>query len=54
MHVWRAPVYAWNSIRRLLGVKNYLNNYIAIYNHLTSFCLRVNLASRTYLGLRII
>ena len=27
--VWRAPVYVSNSHPRLLGVKNYLNNYFA-------------------------
>ena len=40
-------------IPRLLGVSNYLNNYFAMYTHLTRSRIRVELASRTFLGLRI-
>ena len=39
---------------RVLGVRNYLNNYIAMYTRLTRFCTRVELASPAYLGLGII
>ena len=42
-----------NHIPRLLGVKNYLNNYFA-YKRLTRFRIRVKLASPAYLGLGII
>ena len=38
----------------LLRVRNYLNNYFAMYTHLTRSRIRADLASRTYLGLRII
>ena len=36
------------------GVKNYLNNYFAMYTWLTRFRIRVELASPAYLGLSII
>ena len=38
----------------LLGVRNYLNNYFAMYKRLTHSCIRVELASFDYLGLGII
>ena len=41
-------------IPRLLGVKNYLNNYFTMYKRLTRFRIRVILASPAYLGLGII
>ena len=40
-------------IPRLLGVKNYLNNYFA-YNRLSVSLTLVELAAPAYLGLRII
>ena len=40
-------------ISRLLGVKDYLNNYFAMYKRLTSSHIYVELASLTYLGLGI-
>ena len=36
IYVCRAPVYAWNSHPRLLGVNNCLNNYFA-YKRMTRF-----------------
>ena len=39
---------------RLLGVKNYLNNYFAMYTYLTHFRIRVEHTSPAYLGLSII
>ena len=41
-------------ICRLLGFKEYSNNYYAIYKRLTRLCLRVELASPAYLGFGII
>ena len=41
-------------IPRLLEVKNYLNNYFAMYTCLTRVRIRVELASPAYCGLRII
>ena len=41
-------------IPRLLGFKNYLNNYYAIYKRLTRSRIGVELASPDYLGLGII
>ena len=41
-------------IPRLLEIKNYLNNYFAMYTCLTRFRIRVNLASPAYFRLRII
>ena len=38
----------------LLGVRNYLNNYFAMYTRLTRSRLRVELASPAYLDLGII
>ena len=35
----------------LLGVRNYLNNYAAMYKRLTRFRIRVELASPAYLWL---
>ena len=43
MRDWRAPVYAWNTIPRLLGIKNYLNNYLAMYTRLTRSHIRVEI-----------
>ena len=40
-------------IPRLLGVRNYLNNYFA-YKRLTTSRIRVELEAPAYLGLRII
>ena len=37
----------------LLGVSIYLNNYFAMYKHLTRSRIRVELASPAYLGLEI-
>ena len=39
---------------RLLEVKNYLCNYLAMYTGLTRVRMRVKLVSPTYWGLRII
>ena len=36
---------------RLLGVRNYLNNYLAMYKRLTRSGTRVELASAAYVGL---
>ena len=41
-------------IPHLLGVKNYLNNYFAMYTRLTRSHLHADLASPTYFWLRII
>ena len=41
-------------IPRILGVKSYLNNYIAMYPRLTHSLMREDLASSAYLGLEII
>ena len=41
-------------IPRLLKVKNYSNNYFAIYPRLTRSRIRVELATPAYLGLVII
>ena len=41
-------------IPHLLGVKNYLNNYLVMYKRLTRSRIRVELASPAYMGLRII
>ena len=38
----------------VLWVKNYLNNYFAMYKSLTRFRLRVKLGSPAFLGLGII
>ena len=38
----------------LLGVRNYLNNYFAMYKRLTHYRIRVKLASPAYLALGII
>ena len=40
-------------IPRLLGVKNYVNNYFAMYTRLTRSRMRVDLASFAYLRLGI-
>ena len=40
-------------IPRLLGDRNYINNYFAMYTCLTRFRIRVELASPAYLGFRI-
>ena len=42
------------GIPSLFEVKNYLNNYFAMYKRLTRSCIRKELASLTYLGFRII
>ena len=44
----------YGSIPRLLGVRNYLNNYFAIYTRLTRSLIGVELAAPAYLGLVII
>ena len=41
-------------IPHLLGVKNYLNNYFAIYMRLTHYRIRAELGSPAYLALEII
>ena len=41
-------------IPRLLGVNDYLNNYLAMYRRLTRFRIRMELASPAYFGLIII
>ena len=41
-------------IPRLLAFRNYLNNYFAMYKRLTRSRICLELASRAYLGLRII
>ena len=48
------PYTGETRIPRLLGVKNYLNNYFTMYTCLTRFRMDVNLASLVYLGLIII
>ena len=40
-------------IPRLFGVRSYLNNSFSIYKRLTPTRIRVELASRAYLGLVI-
>ena len=42
-----------NRIPALLGVRNYLNNYFALYTHLPRSRIGVELASPAYLGLGI-
>ena len=44
----------YRSIPRLFGVRNYLNNYFAMYTRLTHSRIRVELALPAYLGLGII
>ena len=39
-------------IHCLLGVRNYSNNYFAMYTRLAGSRIRVELASSTYLGVR--
>ena len=41
-------------IPRLLAVRNYLKNYVAIHKHMTRFRIGVQLGSPVYLGLEII
>ena len=48
------PYTGGTRIHLLLGVKNYLNNYFAMYICLTRFRIRVELASTAYLGSSII
>ena len=48
------PYTAEARIHRLLGVKNYLNNYFAMYTCLARFRVGVKLASPVYLELIII
>ena len=47
------PYMRGTRILRLLGVRNYLNNYFA-YKRLTRSRIQVELASPVYLELRII
>ena len=48
------PYRRGTRIPHLLGVRNYLNNYFVMYTRLTRSRIRVELASRTDLGLGII
>ena len=48
------PYTSGNRIPRLLGVKNYLNNYFSMYKRLTRSCIHVELASLANLGIGII
>ena len=41
-------------LHRLLGVRNYLNNYFAIYTRLTRSHIHADVESLANLGLRII
>ena len=43
-----------SRIPRLLGVRNYLNNYFAMYRRLTRSHIRAELAFPAYLGFGII
>ena len=43
----------YGTIPGLLGVRNYLNNYFAMYTRLTRSRIRVELAYPAYLGLGI-
>ena len=43
-----------SRIPRLLGVRNYLNNYFSMYMRLTLSRINADLASHTYFWLRII
>ena len=48
------PYTGGRRIPRLLGVKNYLNHYFAMYICLTRFRIRVEVTSPAYWELRII
>ena len=48
------PYTPGTRIPRLLGIKNYLNNYFAMYPQLTRSPIRVELATPASLGLGII
>ena len=47
------PYTRGTRIPHLLGVRNYLKNYFAMYTRLTRSRIRLELASPTYLGLAI-
>ena len=54
--IWTSDALPYTSGTRipfLLGVKNYLNNYFAMYRSLTHTRIRAELASSAYLGLGI-
>ena len=46
------PYTRGSRIPRLLGIRNYLNNYFAMYKRLTHSRIRVVLTSPAYLGVR--
>ena len=48
------PYTRGTRIPRLLKVRNYINNYLALSKHLTRSIIGVELASAAYLRLRII
>ena len=48
------PYICGTRIPHLIGVKDYLNNYFAMFSRMSRSRTRVELASPTYLGLRII
>ena len=54
IYVCHTPYTHGTRIARLLGVRNYLNNYFNIYIRLSHFRIRMELVSPTYLGLGII
>ena len=54
IHDGHAPVYAWNSHAQPPRGRNCLYNYSAMYTRLTRSCIRVELASPTYLWLGIV
>ena len=47
------PYKRGTRIPRLLGVRNYLNNYFAMYKRLTRSRIRVELASPGYMGFEV-
>ena len=54
IHVWPLEYMRVTLVLRLLGVRNYLNNYFSLYKRVTRSRLHVELASAAYLELAII
>ena len=55
INAWRDSVYVWIlHPTPPFGVRNYLNNYVAMCKRLTRSRIRVELASPAYLGLGVI
>ena len=48
------PYTRGRRLHRLPGVKNFLNNYLAMYRRLTLSRIRLELAPPAYVGLEII